>query len=145
MITPQAYTPHGRSFRFVDHFERAADGQRAVAHFHLDPGLWFFRDHFPGNPLMPAALLLESAAQAAGILWMSRAAEGSEAAPSTPLFVAGVDAMRVLGPAHPGDTLRTTVTLLKEFGTLAQFEVETTNAAGVVFRSRLTLSRQLKG
>ncbi len=93
---------------------------------------------------MPAALLLESAAQAAGILWMSLSSPAPEI-PTTPLFVAGVDSMRVLGPAHPGDTLRTSVELLKEFGTLAQFQVETVTSAGVIFRTRLTLSRQLKG
>lgn len=144
MNTSKANTPHGPGFRFIDHFEQAQEGPHGIGTFHLHPDLWFFRDHFPGNPLMPAALLLESAAQAAGILWMSLSSPAPEI-PTTPLFVAGVDSMRVLGPAHPGDTLRTSVELLKEFGTLAQFQVETVTGAGVIFRSRLTLSRQLKG
>jgi 3-hydroxyacyl-[acyl-carrier-protein] dehydratase len=144
MNTPKAATPHGPGFRFIDHFEQAPEGPRGTADFHLHPDLWFFRDHFPGNPLMPAALLLESAAQAAGILWMSLSGPAT-GMPTTPLFVAGVDSLRVLGPAYPGDTLRSSVELLKELGTLAQFQVETATGAGVIFRSRLTLSRELKG
>ena len=135
MKTP--HTPHGPGFRFLDDF--AIEGDTGKGRWHLEPGLSFFKDHFPSDPLVPAALLMESAAQACGAFWMHSAA-GAE---KTPLFVASVDAMRVLAAARPGETLEMRVKLVRELGPLAQFEFETSSAERPVARGRITLSRQL--
>jgi 3-hydroxyacyl-[acyl-carrier-protein] dehydratase len=135
MKTP--LTPHGPEFRFLDEF--SMEGESGTGRWHLDPGLSFFKDHFPGDPLVPAALLMESAAQACGAFWMNAAA-GAE---KTPLFVASVDAMRVLAAARPGETLDIRVKLVRELGPLAQFEFETASGDRAVARGRITLSRQL--
>ena len=135
MKTP--LTPHGPGFRFLDEF--FMEGESGAGRWHLDPGLPFFKDHFPGDPLVPAALLMESAAQACGAFWMNAAAGAEE----TPLFVASVDAMRVLAAARPGETLDIRVKLVRELGPLAQFEFETTSGDRAVARGRITLSRQL--
>lgn len=135
MKTP--HTPHGPGFRFLDDF--AIEGDTGKGRWHLDPGLAFFKDHFPGDPLVPAALLMESAAQVCGAFWMHSAA-GPE---KTPLFVASIDAMRVLAAARPGETLDIRVKLVRELGPLAQFEFETTSGERPVARGRITLSRQL--
>lgn len=135
MKTP--LTPHGPGFRFLDEF--SMEGEFGTGRWHLDPGLPFFKDHFPGDPLVPAALLMESAAQACGAFWMNAAA-GAE---KTPLFVASVDAMRVLAAARPGEALDIRVKLVRELGPLAQFEFETASGDRAVARGRITLSRQL--
>ncbi len=139
-----AFTPHGPGFRFIDNFEIITPNKQGRSQFHLQPDLWFFAEHFPGNPIMPAALLVECAAQACGVLWMSLP-ENVDTAHMTPLFVAGIDAVRVLGPARPGETIVSTVELLKEFGSLAQFQFELATESGVILRGKATLSRQLKG
>ena len=87
---------------------------------------------------MPAVLLVECAAQAAGVLWMSNTTQ-----PDTPLFLASIDQFRILGPVNPGATIQTTVTLVKELGPLAQFEAECTVDNRPVARGRLMLSRQV--
>lgn len=132
MIKP--HTPHGPGFRFLDTFH--IQESCGIGEWHLSPELWFFKDHFPGNPLAPAALLLEFAAQTAGALWMC----GSDS-PENPLFVAAIDAMRIQGPAVPGETLTSKVQLVRELGTLAQFEFEVTVGNRPVARGRITLSR----
>jgi 3-hydroxymyristoyl/3-hydroxydecanoyl-(acyl carrier protein) dehydratase len=132
-----SHTPHGPGFRFLDDFRLEGDTGKGC--WHLDPGLAFFTDHFPGDPLVPAALLMESAAQACGAFWM-HAAGGAE---KTPLFVASIDAMRVLAAVRPGETLDIRVKLVRELGPLAQFEFETTSGVRPVARGRITLSRQL--
>ncbi len=130
-------TPHGPGFRFVDSFARN-EANRGTGWKALDPSLPFFADHFPGRPLMPAVLLVECAAQAAGVLWMQETSN-----PETPLFLAGIDQFRVLGAVVPGDTLETRVTLVKEFGALAQFEAECLVQERIVARGRFMMSRQL--
>lgn len=86
---------------------------------------------------MPAVLLVECAAQAAGTLWMS----GKNESRDTPLFLAGMDRFRVLEAVHPGVTVRTDVRLVKELGRIAQFEVECTVDTRPVARGKLVLSR----
>lgn len=133
----QPLTPHGPGFRFIDRFE-AHQATSGTGWMTLDPGLPFFADHFPGRPLMPAVLLVECAAQTAGVLWMKDAAH-----PETPLFLAGIDQFRILGPVSPGETLETKITLIKEFGALAQFEAESRVDGRPVARGRFMMSRQL--
>ena len=135
MNTP--LTPHGPGFRFIDRFEKH-DTASGTGWKHLDSELQFFADHFPGRPLMPAVLLIECAAKTAGVLWMQDTTQ-----PDTPLFLAGVDQFRVLGPVAPGETLETRVTLVKEFGALAQFESESHAQGRPVARGRFMMSRQL--
>lgn len=130
-------TPHGPGFRFIDRFERR-DERSGTAWKHLDPSAPFFADHFPGRPLMPAVLLVECAAQAAGVLWMSESAQ-----PDTPLFLASIDQFRVLGPVKPSATIQTSITLVKELGPLAQFEAECSVENRPVARGRLMLSREV--
>lgn len=131
-------TPHGPGFRFLDDFR--VEDDRGIGRWHLDPALFFFKDHFPGNPLVPAALLLESAAQACGAFWMRNSRDAD-----SPLFVASIDAMRILGPAKPGETLEVRVAPVRELGPLAQFEFETSSAGRAVARGRVTLSRRVNG
>jgi len=130
-------TPHGPGFRFLDTFHIAEN--HGCGTWHLAPDLWFFASHFPGNPLTPAALLMEFGAQTAGAYWMHTT--GADA--GTPLFVASLDGMRIQSAALPGETLQATTTLVKAFATLAQFEFEITSAGRPVARGRVTLSSQL--
>lgn len=132
-------TPHGPGFCFVDRFERI-DNSNATGWKHLDPALPFFADHFPGRPLMPAVLLVECAAQTAGILWMRGGGP-----PETPLFLAAIDQFRTRGAVAPGELLESRVRLVKEFGVLAQFEFEILAEARPVARGRLTMSQQTTG
>ena len=130
-------TPHGPGFRFIDRFTRES-AEAGTGWKTLDPALPLFADHFPGQPLMPAVLLVECAAQTAGVLWMQESAH-----PDTPLFLAGIDQFRITGAVEPGDTVETRVTLVKELGPLAQFEAECRVQDRVVARGRFMMSRQL--
>jgi 3-hydroxyacyl-[acyl-carrier-protein] dehydratase len=53
---------------WIDRFERFESGKSARAVKNLSLAEDQFADHFPGYPVMPAALLLEGLAQAGGIL-----------------------------------------------------------------------------
>ena len=88
-------TPHGPGFSFLDSFEIIEPRKRGRGRKWLDPAAPFFADHFPGNPLMPGVLLIECAAQAAGVLWR----------PSGGAFLAAVSQFRFRKPVLPGSNV----------------------------------------
>lgn len=72
----------------------------------------FFVGHFPGNPIMPGVLMLESLAQASAILSnLSRTpADGHEFL----YYFAGIDNAKFKQVVTPGDQLRLSVTLMAQ-------------------------------
>jgi len=130
-------TPHGPGFSFLDRFEVSVPGKQGRGSKHLDPGLSFFADHFPGNPLMPGVLLIECGAQAAGALWASM--QGADAPKH--FILAQVVQFKIQAPVLPNQTLETEVILENEFGALAQFGVTLTVNQIEVARGRLVLSK----
>ena len=133
-------TPHGPGFSFLDEFVVTEPGKRGTGRKFLDPALPFFADHFPGEPLMPAVLLIEAAAQAAGALWASTLAAG---APKR-FALAQVAQFKVQQPVRPGSTVETNVTLDQLLGSLAQFSVTLRVAGEEVAVGRLVLSSPAK-
>jgi 3-hydroxyacyl-[acyl-carrier-protein] dehydratase len=53
---------------WIDNFESFESGKSAVAVKNLSLAEDYFADHFPGYPVMPAALIVEGLAQTGGIL-----------------------------------------------------------------------------
>ncbi len=69
----------------------------------------FFQGHFPGHPIMPGVLIIESMAQVAGVYILSTLKrEGA-----IPFFL-GIDKARFRKPVVPGDQLVTEITFLKK-------------------------------
>lgn len=54
--------PQGEPFRFVDEIVEV-DEDRIVGRYRFRPEADFYRGHFPGDPVTPGVLLLESMAQ----------------------------------------------------------------------------------
>jgi 3-hydroxyacyl-[acyl-carrier-protein] dehydratase len=133
-------TPHGPGFSFVDSFEITESGRVVVAKKWLDPTLAFFADHFPGAPLMPGVLLIESAAQAAGLLW----GHGAIAEEKARFALAQVVTFKVQRPVLPGQTIVVRAELERDFGTLAQFSVEIRERDEVVASGRVILAKSVK-
>jgi UDP-N-acetylglucosamine acyltransferase len=75
----------------------------------------FFQGHFPGLPLMPGVLMIESLAQAAAILLLDRDGEAAE----TRAALRGVDGAKFRSKIVPGDRVRLAVRLVAERGPIA--------------------------
>jgi UDP-N-acetylglucosamine acyltransferase len=95
----------------------------------------FFEGHFPGAPVMPGVLLMESLAQAAGI-WLLRAAPDPG---RVEIQVVGIDEAKFRRPVTPGDQLRLEVRLLHRRGPLCRFRGEVTAGEHRVAEARLLL------
>ena len=90
-------------------------GRRLVASKNLTVGEDFFQGHFPGQPLMPAVLMVEALTQAASVLLLDQEAPGS----TTTVSLRGVDNGRFRRAVVPGDILRLEVALGRRRSTLA--------------------------
>jgi len=67
----------------------------------------FFNGHFPGHPVMPAALIIEAMAQVAGVYLLNKSENQGKLA-----YFAGIDKARFRRPVVPGDQLVTRVKIL---------------------------------
>jgi UDP-N-acetylglucosamine acyltransferase len=91
----------------VDAVTEHEPGRRMVAIKNVTVNEDFFQGHFPGTPLMPGVLMIETLAQVATLLLM----HGSEGASGDRVFLRGVDNAKFRKSVVPGDRLRLEVTL----------------------------------
>ena len=99
--------PHRFPFALVDRVIEHVPGQKAVALKNVTINEPQFQGHFPGRPLMPGVLIVESMAQVGGIIVTKM--------PDLPkgLFVfAGINNVKFRRPVVPGDQLIITCELL---------------------------------
>ena len=102
--------------RIVEH-DRAG---RLVASKNVTGAEDFFAGHFPGQPVMPGVLILESLAQAAGIFLLKAAPDPR----AVEIRVVGFDDTKFRRPVVPGDQLRLEVRLAHRRGDLVRFDGE---------------------
>jgi 3-hydroxyacyl-[acyl-carrier-protein] dehydratase len=110
---PVSLLPHGLSFRFVDRVLEIVPGERVIALKNVTANDPHLQGHFPGNPVMPGVLLVESMAQTAGLLLP----EGSSA------VLAQIKEARLRTPVIPGDQIRIEAVRRGGLGDLHRFEV----------------------
>ena len=104
----------------VDGIAEHEPGRRLVAHKNVTVNEDFVQGHFPGAPLMPGVLMLETLTQVAAALLLER--EGPM--PMSRVYLHGVDAAKFRRQVIPGDQLRLDVTLLRTRSTLAKARAE---------------------
>ena len=63
--------PQREPFLMIDEVEEYKPGESAVCYKNVNENEWYFKGHFPGNPIMPGVLIAESLAQAGAIAILS--------------------------------------------------------------------------
>jgi len=91
----------------VDAIAEHDEGRRLVAVKNVTVNEEFFQGHFPGVPLMPGVLILESWSQVAAMLLVHR----DEARPNARVYLRGVNDAKFRRQVVPGDRLRLEITL----------------------------------
>ncbi|GHS89831.1 3-hydroxyacyl-[acyl-carrier-protein] dehydratase FabZ [Synergistales bacterium] len=81
----------------------------------------FFQGHFPGDPIMPGVLVLESMGQVASIMVAVRLGQEQEGKIA---FLTGVDKAHFRRPVRPGDKLVTKAELIKLRGFAGKVKVK---------------------
>lgn len=127
--------PQRDPFLMIDEVEEYVPGESAVAYKHVNEKEWYFRGHFPGNPIMPGVLIAESLAQAGAIAILSMKENKGKNA----LF-GGIDKLRFKKMVVPGDTLKLEVKIIKRKGPIGVGEALATVDGKVAAKGELTFA-----
>jgi 3-hydroxyacyl-[acyl-carrier-protein] dehydratase len=128
--------PHGPEFRFLDRVVRLTPGKEGVGEYRVRGDEPFLRGHFPGEPMFPGVLLVEAAAQLAGVV-----AQSEPNIPPLPgLKLTAMRAVKILGTARPGTTVRLQAEITGRMGGLIQASTRAEVEGTTVLLADLTLS-----
>ena len=100
----------------VDTITEHEVGRRLVAIKNVTVNEEFFQGHFPGSPLMPGVLMLESLSQVAALLLLHR----EDGPPNASVYLRGVNHAKFRRQVVPGDRLRLEVALDRRRSLLAK-------------------------
>jgi len=98
--------PHRFPFLLIDSVSECIPGKRIRALKNVSINEPFFQGHFPNRPIMPGVLIIESMAQAGGVLSHITYADLE---PKPLFFLAGVDEARFRRTVMAGDQLEIVV------------------------------------
>lgn len=131
-----ARLPHGPEFRFVDRLISLTPGKEGVGEYRVRGDEPFLRGHFPGDPMMPGVLLVEAAAQLAGVVAQSDPAFSHLSG----LKLAALRNAKFFGSARPGEVVRLEARILGRLGNLIQTQAAASVNTQTVLQAELVLS-----
>ena len=110
--------PHRYPFLMIDRVVDVVRDRSAVGIKNVSVNEGFFQGHFPGHPVMPGVLIIESMAQTAAVLVVETL--GADAAGRVVYFMS-VEAAKFRRPVVPGDQLHIHVTKVRNRGNVWKF------------------------
>ena len=117
-----AAIPNRFPIYYLDAVTEFEDEKHITAMKNLTMNEDFFQGHFPGNPVMPGALILETLAQAGSILILK-----SDEFQGRTAYIGGINKAKFRQKVVPGDTLKLVFEITKIKGS-----VGTANAVATV-------------
>ena len=112
------YLPHRYPFLLIDRVESYVPNANIVAIKNVTVNENFFDGHFPDRPIMPGVLILESLAQATGIL-ISLSEDNPKMAGL--YYLLGINNARFKKVVLPGDQLTLKVTMERKIKDVYKF------------------------
>jgi len=131
-----SFLPHGPEFRFLDRLLRLDPGRSGEGEYRVRGDEPFLKGHFPGQPLLPGVLLVEAAAQLAGVVAQS----DPNIQPLPGLKLTALRSVKILGSARPGETIRIEAQISGRLGNLIQATAKAHVGETPVLQAELVLS-----
>jgi len=116
----QRLIPHRHPFLLIDKVIALVPDVSAVGVKNATINEPFFQGHFPGHPLMPGVLIIESMAQTAAVMVMETLKRTADE--GVVVYFMSVDDARFRKPVVPGDTLHIHVVKRQRRGNVWKFE-----------------------
>lgn len=101
--------PHRYPFLLVDRIVEVIDGKKIIGLKNVTINEPYFQGHFPGHPIMPGVLIVETMAQVGGFLLL----DSVEDVHSKVVYFMSMDGVKFRKPVVPGDQLRLEVEMLQ--------------------------------
>jgi 3-hydroxyacyl-[acyl-carrier-protein] dehydratase len=130
------FLPHGAEFRFLDRLTKLDGGKDGDGEYKIRGDEPFLRGHFPGEPIFPGVLLVEAAAQLAGVVVQS----DPKISLLKNLKLTALRNVKILGAAKPGETIELHAKITGRLGNLVQAQATAIIAGKIVLTAELTLS-----
>lgn len=110
----QKIIPHRYPMLLIDRVEELVPGEMAVAKRNVTINEAVFNGHFPNNPVLPGALIVESLAQTGAVALLSQEDFKGKTA-----YFGGIESAEFRKVVRPGDTMRLEVHWKRSAATLA--------------------------
>jgi UDP-3-O-[3-hydroxymyristoyl] N-acetylglucosamine deacetylase/3-hydroxyacyl-[acyl-carrier-protein] dehydratase len=104
--------PHRYPMLLLDRIIEVVGNERVVGIKNVTINEPFFQGHFPGHPIMPGVLIIESMAQVGGILLMGTVDQPENKV----VYFMTIDNVKFRRPVVPGDQLRCELEMLQRKG-----------------------------
>ena len=127
--------PQREPFLMIDRVEDYIPGESCTAYKEVKIEEYYFKGHFPGNPIMPGVLIVESLAQTGAVAILSMEENKGKNA----LF-GGIDKLRFKRQVVPGDRLKLEVKIIKKKGPIGIGEAIATVDGKVAAKGELTFA-----
>ena len=127
--------PQREPFLMIDEVEDFIPGESATAYKYVNEEEYYFKGHFPDNPIMPGVLIVESLAQTGAVAILSMEENKGKNA----LF-GGIGKLRFKKQVVPGDTLKLEVKIIKRKGPIGIGEAIATVDGKVAVKGELTFA-----
>ena len=127
--------PQRDPFLMIDEVEQYVPGESCTAYKKVREEEYYFKGHFPGNPIMPGVLIVESLAQTGAVAILSMEENKGKNA----LF-GGIDKLRFKKQVVPGDVLKMEVKIIKKKGPIGVGEAIATVDGKLAVKGELTFA-----
>lgn len=132
--------PHGKEFRFLDSLSLLEPGKKGIGHYTLKGDEAFLRGHFPGQPILPAVIMVEALAQLGGVVCQSGLEE-----PLEDMRLTAMRNVKVFGTAEPGESITIHAKVTGRLGAMIQIEGSVQCGDRRVMTAQVTLSGREPG
>lgn len=127
--------PQRDPFLMIDEVEKFVPGESCTAYKNVNVDEYYFKGHFPGNPIMPGVLMVEALAQTGAVAILSMEENKGRNA----LF-GGINNLKFKKQVVPGDRLKLEVNIIKRKGPIGIGEAIATVDGKIAVKGELTFA-----